>query len=452
MAQTGWKPMVAMMFHRHPAAAPLLHPLPARPRRRGSHQGTSPVASKSARPEILKNFAGTPGPKVGHFPARKHARHGTRRRGGARAGRLRCRPESTAAFTKPIDAGTTGFFGSAADLVVTIEDHVIMGGYGSAVLELFREKLITTPVVRIGWPDKFIEHATTVEDLRQKYGLTVENLLSKVRAALGTGTEAANRAAPRALAFLDPEPEPFYQPHNTHHALPRCHPAPRAGRFRSRTESSPYRPTRCFPSSGRRHGARHLGRQRRVFDAAVAKAYVAAARSLGSRCLPARRQEQIRQLAARPTPSGVPGVPGRHQGTAHHPGRRWDPVAERALRQMLDPLCLPPPGPVFHRRPLPRQAAGEGRDGDFPREHRGHSTPALITKPAAPRRSSSSNSSAPSSPPLQEIRFGKEAINEIGLGVKPVSRPERNAWSAPPIEYASASSARASRSSTRATS
>ena len=49
-----------------------------------------------------------------------------------------------------------------------------MGGYGSAVLELFNEKRITTPVIQVGWPDQFIEHASTVEDLRQKYGLTVE--------------------------------------------------------------------------------------------------------------------------------------------------------------------------------------------------------------------------------------------------------------------------------------
>ena len=85
-------------------------------------------------------------------------------------------------FTKPIDAGTTEFFGKAADLVVTLEDHVLMGGYGSVVLELFSEKNVTTPVVRIGWPDQFIEHATTQDELRKKYGLSVENTVAKVKA------------------------------------------------------------------------------------------------------------------------------------------------------------------------------------------------------------------------------------------------------------------------------
>ncbi len=87
-------------------------------------------------------------------------------------------------FVKPLDAGATEFFGRAADVVVTLEDHVLMGGYGSAVLELFNEKRVTTPMVQIGWPDQFIEHATNVDDLRRKYGLTVENLVSRVKAEM----------------------------------------------------------------------------------------------------------------------------------------------------------------------------------------------------------------------------------------------------------------------------
>jgi len=85
-------------------------------------------------------------------------------------------------FAKPIDAGVTEFFGRAAELVVTFEDHVLMGGYGSAVLELFNEKRVTTPVIQVGWPDQFIEHASTVDDLRKKYGLTVEHTVARIKA------------------------------------------------------------------------------------------------------------------------------------------------------------------------------------------------------------------------------------------------------------------------------
>jgi 1-deoxy-D-xylulose-5-phosphate synthase len=94
-------------------------------------------------------------------------------------------------FTKPLDSDAHEFFGKAADLVVTLEDHVLMGGYGSSVLELFSEKGVTTPVVRIGWPDQFIEHATTQDELRQKYGLTVENTVAKVKAQFADAPAAA---------------------------------------------------------------------------------------------------------------------------------------------------------------------------------------------------------------------------------------------------------------------
>jgi 1-deoxy-D-xylulose-5-phosphate synthase len=87
-------------------------------------------------------------------------------------------------FTKPLDEGTTEFFGKAADVVVTLEDHVLPGGYGSSVLELYSEKQVATPVVRIGWPDKFIEHATTVDYLREKHGLTVPKVVELVKACL----------------------------------------------------------------------------------------------------------------------------------------------------------------------------------------------------------------------------------------------------------------------------
>jgi 1-deoxy-D-xylulose-5-phosphate synthase len=87
-------------------------------------------------------------------------------------------------FTKPLDAGTTEFFARAAEAVVTLEDHVLCGGYGASVLEFLNEKRITTPVLRIGWPDQFIEHATTVDDLRQKYGLTANNVAARLKALL----------------------------------------------------------------------------------------------------------------------------------------------------------------------------------------------------------------------------------------------------------------------------
>lgn len=87
-------------------------------------------------------------------------------------------------FAKPIDRNVVERFGRAS-LVVTLEDHVLAGGFGSAVLETLNDLQIDVPVVRIGWPDEFIEHGK-VEALRQKYGLTAEAALEKMRPHLTT--------------------------------------------------------------------------------------------------------------------------------------------------------------------------------------------------------------------------------------------------------------------------
>jgi 1-deoxy-D-xylulose-5-phosphate synthase len=94
-------------------------------------------------------------------------------------------------FTKPLDADSHDFFGRAAEAIVTFEDHVLMGGYGSAVLELFSERGISTPAVRIGWPDQFIEHASSPEELRRKYGLTAEHAVAKIKALFADSSVAS---------------------------------------------------------------------------------------------------------------------------------------------------------------------------------------------------------------------------------------------------------------------
>ncbi|HLJ77422.1 MAG TPA: 1-deoxy-D-xylulose-5-phosphate synthase [Acidobacteriaceae bacterium] len=82
-------------------------------------------------------------------------------------------------FIKPLDRELIGRYARHAAAVVSFEDHVLMGGFGSAVLEAFSEMGIETPVIRIGWPDQFIEHGK-VDALRAKYGVTVEAALEKL--------------------------------------------------------------------------------------------------------------------------------------------------------------------------------------------------------------------------------------------------------------------------------
>ncbi|SNS90304.1 1-deoxy-D-xylulose-5-phosphate synthase [Granulicella rosea] len=81
-------------------------------------------------------------------------------------------------FAKPIDRENAELYGRRCGLLITLEDHVLAGGYGSAVLETVSELELSTPVVRVGWPDDFIEHGKP-EALRAKYGLTAEGAMEK---------------------------------------------------------------------------------------------------------------------------------------------------------------------------------------------------------------------------------------------------------------------------------
>ena len=97
-------------------------------------------------------------------------------------------------FTKPLDTGTIEFFGRRADLIVTMEDHVLDGGFGSSVLEALNDHGISLPVFRLGWPDQFIEHASTVDFLREKHGLTAARTVAEVKKLLESAAPARQAA------------------------------------------------------------------------------------------------------------------------------------------------------------------------------------------------------------------------------------------------------------------
>jgi 1-deoxy-D-xylulose-5-phosphate synthase len=86
-------------------------------------------------------------------------------------------------WIKPLDTQLIEFFGRSVDVLCTIEDHVLHNGFGCAVIEHLSTQRITTPVVRIGWPDQFVEHGAP-DILRKKHGLTVENTVKTILAAL----------------------------------------------------------------------------------------------------------------------------------------------------------------------------------------------------------------------------------------------------------------------------
>ena len=87
-----------------------------------------------------------------------------------------------ARFVKPLDTQLLLESVKASKLIVTLEDNVLMGGFGSAILEALQENNCSHPVERFGWPDKFVEHGSSVSKLRIDMGLTSEILLNKIHA------------------------------------------------------------------------------------------------------------------------------------------------------------------------------------------------------------------------------------------------------------------------------
>jgi 1-deoxy-D-xylulose-5-phosphate synthase len=95
-----------------------------------------------------------------------------------------------ARFAKPLDRGTILRAVEELPLVVTVEEGTLEGGFGSAVLEAANAAgLDARNVVRLGLPDRFVEHAERAE-LLAELGLDVDGLCGAVRRALSRGAGA----------------------------------------------------------------------------------------------------------------------------------------------------------------------------------------------------------------------------------------------------------------------
>ena len=89
-----------------------------------------------------------------------------------------------ARFVRPLDEELILKTAATIKKIITIEENMLQGGFGSAVLELLAEKGFADIVVkRLGIPDKFVEHATQAEQ-RHKYGLDEEGIIRAIREML----------------------------------------------------------------------------------------------------------------------------------------------------------------------------------------------------------------------------------------------------------------------------
>jgi 1-deoxy-D-xylulose-5-phosphate synthase len=85
-----------------------------------------------------------------------------------------------ARFCKPLDSELILEAARRCGRVVTVEDGVRMGGFGSAVLEMLQDHGCRVPVIRLGIPDHFIEHGKR-EKLLERLGLDGAGVAKSVR-------------------------------------------------------------------------------------------------------------------------------------------------------------------------------------------------------------------------------------------------------------------------------
>jgi 1-deoxy-D-xylulose-5-phosphate synthase len=88
-----------------------------------------------------------------------------------------------ARFAKPLDAGLMAQLAAEHDLVVTVEEGVLMGGFGSAVWESLSEGVAAPRILRVGLPDRYVTHGAP-NLLHEEVGFTAERIAERIESAV----------------------------------------------------------------------------------------------------------------------------------------------------------------------------------------------------------------------------------------------------------------------------
>jgi 1-deoxy-D-xylulose-5-phosphate synthase len=88
-----------------------------------------------------------------------------------------------ARFAKPIDAGLAAQLAAEHELLVTVEEGVLAGGFGSAVWETLSDAGIAPRILRVGLPDRYVTHGAP-KLLHEEVGYTGERIAERVLSAV----------------------------------------------------------------------------------------------------------------------------------------------------------------------------------------------------------------------------------------------------------------------------
>jgi transketolase len=81
---------------------------------------------------------------------------------------------------KPLDSEYLDLAAKRFKMIATIEEHGLIGGLGSAVSEWYIKNNILIPQINFGTPDEFMHEVGSQDYARKKYGLTAENMVTKI--------------------------------------------------------------------------------------------------------------------------------------------------------------------------------------------------------------------------------------------------------------------------------
>jgi 1-deoxy-D-xylulose-5-phosphate synthase len=96
-----------------------------------------------------------------------------------------------ARFAKPIDAGLAAQLAAEHELLVTVEEGVLAGGFGSAVWETLSDAGIAPRILRVGLPDRYVTHGAP-KLLHTEVGFTGERIAERVAAAVAERSGVAS--------------------------------------------------------------------------------------------------------------------------------------------------------------------------------------------------------------------------------------------------------------------
>jgi 1-deoxy-D-xylulose-5-phosphate synthase len=88
-----------------------------------------------------------------------------------------------ARFAKPIDAGLAAQLAAEHELLVTVEEGVLAGGFGSAVWETLSDSGLAPRILRVGLPDRYVTHGAP-SLLHDEVGFTGERIAERIEAAV----------------------------------------------------------------------------------------------------------------------------------------------------------------------------------------------------------------------------------------------------------------------------